>query len=160
MKQLQTIYDNIILLSEIVLTDIEIENEAIMDHLWSRHSCVRKPRKRHQNWQWGNYRPFLVTSFLCQKVPTQTWKLKRRQVQTIYDNVILVSESLQTDIKIENEAVTDHLWQSHSCVRKPPNWNQNLKPCNYRPFMIMSFFLSDSFQTDIEIENEAITDHL
>ena len=34
MKQLQTIYDNIILLSEIVLTDIEIENEAITDHLW------------------------------------------------------------------------------------------------------------------------------
>ena len=34
MKQLQTIYDNIILLPEIVLTDIEIENEAITDHLW------------------------------------------------------------------------------------------------------------------------------
>ena len=34
MKQLQTIYDNIILLSEILLTDIEIENEAITDHLW------------------------------------------------------------------------------------------------------------------------------
>ena len=34
MKQLQTIYDYIILLSEIVLTDNEIENEAIMDHLW------------------------------------------------------------------------------------------------------------------------------
>ena len=34
MKQLQTICDNIILLSEIVLTDIEIENDAIMDHLW------------------------------------------------------------------------------------------------------------------------------
>ena len=31
------------------------------------------------------------------------------QLQTIYDNVILVSESLQTDIKIEREAITDHL---------------------------------------------------
>ena len=34
MKQLQTICDNIILLSEIVLRDIEIENDAITDHLW------------------------------------------------------------------------------------------------------------------------------
>ena len=33
-----------------------------------------------------------------------------RQLQTIYDNVILVSENLQTGIKIENEAITDHLW--------------------------------------------------
>ena len=33
MKQLQTTYDNIILLSEIVITDMEIENEAITDHL-------------------------------------------------------------------------------------------------------------------------------
>ena len=33
MKQLQTMYDNIILLSEIVLTDMEIENEVITDHL-------------------------------------------------------------------------------------------------------------------------------
>ena len=32
------------------------------------------------------------------------------QLYTIYDNVILVSESLQTDIEIENEAITDHLW--------------------------------------------------
>ena len=32
------------------------------------------------------------------------------QLQTIYDNVILVSESLLTDIKIENEAHTDPLW--------------------------------------------------
>ena len=32
------------------------------------------------------------------------------QLQTIYDNVILVSESLQTDIENENEAITDHLW--------------------------------------------------
>ena len=33
-----------------------------------------------------------------------------KQLQTIYDNVILVSESLQTDIEIENEAIRDHLW--------------------------------------------------
>ena len=33
-----------------------------------------------------------------------------KQLQTIYDNVILVSESLQTYIEIENEAITDHLW--------------------------------------------------
>ena len=33
-----------------------------------------------------------------------------KQLQTIYDNVIFVSESLQTDIEIGNEAITDHLW--------------------------------------------------
>ena len=33
-----------------------------------------------------------------------------KQLQTIYDNVIFVSVSLQTDIEIENEAITDHLW--------------------------------------------------
>ena len=33
-----------------------------------------------------------------------------KQLQTIYDNVILVSESLQTDIEVENEEITDHLW--------------------------------------------------
>ena len=33
-----------------------------------------------------------------------------KQLQTIYDNVILVSESLKTDIKIENEAIADNLW--------------------------------------------------
>ena len=33
-----------------------------------------------------------------------------KQLQTIYNNVILVSESLQTDIEIENEAIIDHLW--------------------------------------------------
>ena len=33
-----------------------------------------------------------------------------KQLQAIYDNVILVSESLQTDIEIENEAIRDHLW--------------------------------------------------
>ena len=32
-----------------------------------------------------------------------------KQLQTIYDNVIPVSESLQSDIEIENEAITDHL---------------------------------------------------
>ena len=30
-----------------------------------------------------------------------------RKLQTIYHNVIYVSESLQTDIEIENEAITD-----------------------------------------------------
>ena len=33
-----------------------------------------------------------------------------KKLQSIYNNVILVSESLQTDIEIENEAITDHLW--------------------------------------------------
>ena len=32
-EELQTTYDNIILLSEIVLTDMEIENEAVTDNL-------------------------------------------------------------------------------------------------------------------------------
>ena len=31
-----------------------------------------------------------------------------KQLWTIYDNVILVSESLGKDIKIDNEAITDH----------------------------------------------------
>ena len=52
----------------------------------------------------------MITSFLCQKDSKQTSKLKTNQLQSIYDNVILVSESLQTDIEIENEAITDHLW--------------------------------------------------
>ena len=33
-----------------------------------------------------------------------------KQLQTMYYNIILVSETLQTDIEIENEAITDHLW--------------------------------------------------
>ena len=52
----------------------------------------------------------MITSFSCQKASRQTSKLKTKQLQTIYDNIILVSESLQTDIEIENEAITDHLW--------------------------------------------------
>ena len=32
-----------------------------------------------------------------------------KQLQTIYNNVILVSESLQKEIEIANEAITDHL---------------------------------------------------
>ena len=32
-----------------------------------------------------------------------------RQLQTIYENVILVSERLQTDIKIETEAIRKKL---------------------------------------------------
>ena len=44
----------------------------------------------------------MIMSFLCQKDSKQTSKLKMRQLQTIYDNVILVSERLQTDIEIEN----------------------------------------------------------
>ena len=51
----------------------------------------------------------MITSFLCQKVSKQTSKLKTKKLQTIYDQVILVSESLQTDIKTENEAITDPL---------------------------------------------------
>ena len=49
-------------------------------------------------------------SFLCKKASKQTSKLKTKEYQTIYDNVILLSESLQTDIEVENEAITDHLW--------------------------------------------------
>ena len=52
----------------------------------------------------------MITSFLCEKASKQTSKLKMKQLQTIYDHVILVSESLQTDIEIENEAITDHWW--------------------------------------------------
>ena len=33
-EQLQTIYDNVIFVSESLQTDIEIGNEAITDHLW------------------------------------------------------------------------------------------------------------------------------
>ena len=109
-KQLQTIYDNIILVSETVLTDIEIENEAIRHHLWSRHSCVWKPPNRHRIWKRGNYWPFIITSILWQKGSKQTSKLKTKRFQIIYDNVIIVAESLQTEIEIGNEEITNHLW--------------------------------------------------
>ena len=33
-----------------------------------------------------------------------------KQLRTIYDNIILVSESLQTEIEIENQTITDHWW--------------------------------------------------
>ena len=49
-------------------------------------------------------------SFLCKKASKQTSKLKTKQLETIYDNIILVSESHHTDIEIENEGVTDRLW--------------------------------------------------
>ena len=49
-------------------------------------------------------------SFLCQKDSKQTSKLKTKQLQTIYDNIILVSESVLTDIEIENEAIRHHWW--------------------------------------------------
>ena len=52
----------------------------------------------------------MITSIFGQKASKQTSKLKTKQLQTINDNIILVSESLQTDIEIENEAITDHLW--------------------------------------------------
>ena len=57
-----------------------------------------------------------------------------RQLQTIYDNVILASENLQTDFETENEAITEHY--------------DNV------------ILVSESLQTDIEIENEAIAEHL
>ena len=50
----------------------------------------------------------MKTSFLCQKDSKQTSKLKPKQLEKIDDNIILVSESLKTDIKIINEAITDH----------------------------------------------------
>ena len=49
-------------------------------------------------------------SFLCKKASKQTSKLKMRKVQTICRNVILLSESLQTDIELENESITDNVW--------------------------------------------------
>ena len=52
----------------------------------------------------------MIPSFLCQKASKQTLKLKTKQLQPIDHNVILVSESLQSDIEIENEANTAHLW--------------------------------------------------
>ena len=52
----------------------------------------------------------MITSFLCKKASKQTSKLKTKHLQTIYDHVIYVSEKLQTDIKIENHAIIDHLW--------------------------------------------------
>ena len=85
MKQLQTIDDNLILVSQSLQTDIEIENQP-------------------------NYRQFMTMSFLCQKEFKQTSKLKTMQLQTIYNNVTIVSESLQKEIEIENEAITVHLW--------------------------------------------------
>ena len=52
----------------------------------------------------------MITSFLCHKASKQTSKLNTKQLLTIYDNVVLGSESLQTEIEIENEAIKDHLW--------------------------------------------------
>ena len=49
-------------------------------------------------------------SFLCQRASKQTSKFKTKQLQNIYDNVILVSESIQTDIEIQNKTVTRHFW--------------------------------------------------
>ena len=51
-----------------------------------------------------------MTSFLCQKASKHKSKLKTQQLQKIYDNVILVSEGFQTNIEIQNDAITDHLW--------------------------------------------------
>ena len=110
MRQLQTISRNVILLSQSLQTDIEIENEVIIDHLWSPHCRVRQPPNRYRNWKRSNYRPFIITSFLCQKASKQILKLKTRQLQTIYDNVILVAESIQPDIEFQIEAITDHFW--------------------------------------------------
>ena len=154
-KQLETIHDNIILVSESLLTDIKMENEAHSDHLWSHHFCVRKCPNRQRNRKGGNYRPFIITSYLCQKASKQALEMKTKQLETIDDNIILVSETLQTesklktkleqtiydnmilvweslkkDIEIENEAITDHLWKRHSCVRKTPNRHQNWNRSN------------------------------
>ena len=52
----------------------------------------------------------MITSLLCQKASKQTSKFKTKELQTLYYNVILLSESLQTDMEIENGAITDHLW--------------------------------------------------
>ena len=52
----------------------------------------------------------MITSFLSQKASKQTLNLKTKWLQTIYHNVILVSESLLTDIEIENDAIMDLWW--------------------------------------------------
>ena len=52
----------------------------------------------------------MINSLLWPKASKHTSKLKTKPVQIIYDNAILVSDSLQTDIEIENKAITDHLW--------------------------------------------------
>ena len=67
----------------------------------------------------------MITLFLSQKASKQTSKLKTKQLQTIYDNIILVSQSLQMVIEIENKATTDHLWERHSCVKKNTNRHRN-----------------------------------
>ena len=84
-KQLQNIYDNVILVSESLQKDFETKKRI-------------------------NYRAFMITSFFCQKASKLTSKLETKQLQTISDHVILMSESLETNIKIENETITDHLW--------------------------------------------------
>ena len=80
----------------------------------------------------------MMMSFMCQKASKLTSKLKTMQLETIYYNIIVVSESLQTDIEIENQAITDHLWSCHSFVEKNPNRHRNWKLINYRKFMITS----------------------
>ena len=77
----------------------------------------------------------MITSFLCQKVSKQTSKLKTKQLQTIYDNIILVSGSLQTDIEIQKTKELQTVYDNIILV-------------------------SESLKTDIKIENKAITDHL
>ena len=52
----------------------------------------------------------MIISFLCQKASKQTSKLKTKLLQTIYNDVILVSQGLQIYIEIEKKTVTDHLW--------------------------------------------------
>ena len=52
------------------------------------------------NWKQGNYRLFTIRSILCQIASKETSKSKMKQLHSMYDIVILVSESLQTDIEI------------------------------------------------------------
>ena len=70
----------------------------------------QKASKQASKLKMKQLQSIMITSFFCQKASKQSSKLKTKQLRTISDNVILVSENLETDIEIENEAITDHLW--------------------------------------------------
>ena len=76
----------------------------------------------------------MITSFLCQKASKQTSKLKTKQLQNIYDNVILCQKASKQTSKLK----TNQLQSIYDNV----------------------ILVSESLQREIEIENEAITDHL
>ena len=72
---------------------------------------------------------------MCQKASEQTSKLKTKLLQTIYDNVLLLSQNLQTVIEIQK---TKQLLTIYDNV----------------------ILGSESLQKDIEIKNDRVTDRL